>query len=203
MAWSAASSNDNSLKKTTKEQLRATKQPENKETKVSKDPYKENGSAQVEQISEANEIQQREPTIRKEIAEASSMPAEVFKRICAVASVTASKNQNQSGNFDALDAKLTTSLGKVPYRELGQHKNVLEEAAHSQEKLGGGKTAWHTLTRSSEGVLLEHQRPLTVEKRDDSIRAYLTDWELVLCSTNEQSARYIQIEESPKQTLAL
>ena len=157
-----------------------------------KKTYKEKESAQAEQIPETNRIRRREPTIRKEVAETSSMPAEAFMRTCAVASATDAGNQEQSGNFKALDAKLTTSLGRVLYRELGQHKNVLEEeSAQRQETLGGGKTAGHAFPRSkNEGVLLEHKKILRVEKRDDSISASLTDWELVLCSLKAAGRRH-------------
>ena len=105
-----------------------------------------------------------------------------------MAYVTDPKNHKQSGNFKALDAKLTTRLGRVLYRKLGQHKNFLEEeTAQRQETLGGDKTAGHAFPCSkSEGVFLEQKRLSKVEKRDDSIRASLTDWELVLCSLNER-----------------
>ena len=144
------------------------------------------------------------------------MLAEAFMRTCAEAPATDPENQKQSGNFKALDATLTTGLGKVLHRELGQPRNVLEEeAALRQEILGGEKTAWHAFShlkpKRCEGVLLELKKLLRVEMRDDSLRASLTDWELVLCSLNEQPARDIQKslyrrqlnkEESPKQTLA-
>ena len=121
------------------------------------------------------------------------------------------------GNFAILDAKLAEGFGKVLNAESGRKLNVFEEIpALCQEMLSGGEITWHVYqnveTTECEGVILELKDILRVEmEREDGLRASLNDWELVLSSLMELSAKDIQKslyrrqldkEESLRQMLA-
>ena len=107
------------------------------------------------------------------------------------------ENLKHPGNFSVLDAKLAAGFGKVLHGELGRSINVLEgKAVLRQEMLGGRQIAWHVYqhfkTTECEGAVLEFEDFLRVGMRGDNLRAYITDWELVLCSLKELPAKDIQ-----------